>query len=211
MNSLLCVNHTSAHMQGAGSQSISHLSTASSAERMDSEKIKTAPAAEPPVPAPRMDEYIPEGERACDAPGLYQIVPDEDGRRSIAFDEFSQTGAHKAKHSDPAGENGEAAGEGIREMKQHERKAAPDAPNAPDGPDADEPRKQTCTTDTDKVDAEIRRLREKLEKLQQQLSGTGNQPQEQRRLEQQIAQVQQELQAKDTDSYRRQQAEYRMG
>lgn len=162
MNSLLCINHTSAHIQGAGSQSISHLSTASSAERMDSEKTKTAPAVSP-SPAPRMDEYIPERERSR---------------------------------------------EGIREMKQNERKAAPDAA---DGPDTPKPEEETCTTDTDRVDAEIRRLREKLEKLQQQLAGAGNQPQEQHRLEQQITRAQQELQAKDTDTYRRQQAEYRMG
>lgn len=207
MNSILSINHTASLIGNAGSQSISELSPMEPSERTGSEK--STPAAASPSPTPRMDEYLPGKE--SDAPGLYRIIPDEDGLRSIAFDSISQTGINRTgegTHSGPAGGDDEISGEMNREIRENGKKAALDAPDAPKDPDAEQPEEETCITDTDKVDAEIRRLREKLEKLQQQLSGAGNQPQEQRRLEQQIAQVQQELQAKDTDSYRRQQAEH---
>lgn len=181
MNSILSISHAPAYMQAADSQSVSCLSPAGPGDRIGSEA--SAPETAPAAPAPRMDEYIPGKEP--DAPGLYQIVSDEDGLRSIAFDELNRpddNSAAEGKYSDPLGRKGE-----------------------------DAPEEETCTTDTDKVDAEIRRLREKLADLQRQLSAAQSQPQQQIRLEKQIAQIQQELQAKDTDSYRRQHAECQMG
>ena len=49
--------------------------------------VETAPASQEPPKAPVYDEYTPEDKTAHQPIGLYEVVPDEDGRPSIHFDD----------------------------------------------------------------------------------------------------------------------------
>lgn len=67
-------------------------------------------------------------------------------------------------------------------------------------------RAKTCTISTDRVDREIRGLKEKMAKVTQKLRSATD-PKEVESLERQLSQLEHELQKKDTNTYRRQQAD----
>lgn len=152
----------------------SEVNAASGAESIKTREL-TAP--QQIASAPVVDQYV-HGQEPEPA-GLYRTVPDENGLRSIAFD-------------DP-------------EKKTDGEKAAEKAERKEPAPEKEE---ETVTGNTDKVDAEIRKLKEKLKSLQQQLARAQDDPQEQAKLEKEISQVENELRTKDTDAYRRQHTQF---
>ncbi len=69
---------------------------------------------------------------------------------------------------------------------------------------------EKLTTNTDRVDGEIRELKEQAERLEQKAKEARD-PAEAERLEKELQAVEAQLQAKDSDAYRRQHADYFTG
>lgn len=66
----------------------------------------------------------------------------------------------------------------------------------------------TLTTDTDDVDREIGHLEKQRDTLKRELEQAANDPQRQTELNRRLSQVEAELDLKNTDTYRRQHADY---
>lgn len=66
----------------------------------------------------------------------------------------------------------------------------------------------TLTTDTDDVDREIEHLEKQRDTLKRELEQAANDPQRQTELNRRLSQVEAELDLKNTDTYRRQHADY---
>lgn len=139
-----------------------------------------------------LDEYIPGKEP--DSAGLYQLSSDENGRSKIIFDAVSDVPADEDKPSD-------ATGEPEKDQEAEEPEKAGDGGK----------KTTKCTVNTDKVDNEIKKLKQKKAELEQQIAKAKDDPDEQKKLQNQLTQLDSELKMKDTDSYRRQHAEYRNG
>lgn len=142
------------------------------------ECVKAADRVAPPriSDAPVVDQYV-RGQEP-EPIGLYRLTQDENGTRSIAFD-------------DP------------EKPKDAEKAAGPEAAGK-----APEKEPETVTGNTDKVDREIRKLKEKLASLKQQLARAADNPEEQKKLEKEISSLENELRTKDTDAYRRQHTDF---
>lgn len=136
---------------------------------------------------PDVDVYIPE--QMPDPAGKYEPVINEDGERGIAFD-------------DP----GRIHMEGP--LKERNPESPEHVPNRKEGEKEGEER---CTVSTERVDAEIRKLKQRAADLEQQIARAADDPDKQEKLQRQLTQVENQIQRKDSDSYRRQNAEYRYG
>lgn len=66
----------------------------------------------------------------------------------------------------------------------------------------------TLTTNTDDVDREIEQLEKQRDTLKEEIGQAADDPQRQAELNQQLAQLEAELNLKNTDTYRRQHADY---
>ncbi len=153
--------------------------TAKAAER--AEEAETSKEKDKPeiVPAPK-DEYISSEKSGKKPSGLYHMGQDENGNLKIIFD--APPKAEEAESEQPKGAK---------------LKGAPD-----------NDRVQVTIGNMDKVKDEIKKLKEEKKQLEQQLKMAAGNEQKTKELETKLAQVEAELSVKDTDEYKKQNAEY---
>lgn len=139
------------------------------------------------------DAYTPSMPEDRQPTGLYKVVPDEEGKPTIEFDD-----PRKQQEPDKL----------LDSLKANRLQPSDEPPAKENGParsSAPEKEPEICTTNTDKVDREIRMLKDKAEQVEQQLRAASGTEREEA-LEKQLRQLENELRQKDNDGYRRQNA-----
>lgn len=128
------------------------------------------------------DEYISSEKSSQKPSGLYKLVPDENGRPKILYDDPKKSA--------------------VNSEKDKEAEMPKNIPS--DNPDDNS---EKCTTNTDKVDKEIKKLKEEKKQLEQQIKMASQDEEKVKELEKKLYHVESELSQKDNDTYRRQNAE----
>lgn len=160
------------------------------------------------------DSYLRGGFSPSKATGVYSLGKDEDGNPKILFKK--PDAPTRAPLSD---ENG------AKRSDETEKETSPAKPSdeedqrdvAPDEKEEDEKSKKASddkktvrigTVDTGKVDAEIQKLKQEKQRIAQALRQAAGDGQGQEALQKRLEAVDSELRVKDTDAYRKQNAEY---
>jgi len=145
------------------------------------------------VEVEELDVYTPSKPEDRRPTGLYKVIPDEDGKPTVEFDD-------PRKQMEP--------GELLDSLKAGKPKPSDELPikdRVPARSADPEKKPEICTTNTDKVDREIRMLKKEAEQVEQQLRAAAGTERE-ADLEKQLRQLENELRQKDNDGYRRQNA-----
>jgi hypothetical protein len=180
------------------------------------------------------DSYIRGSFSPSKATGVYSLGKDEDGNPKILFEKpdasnraplSDENGAKRSdeteKKTSPAKPSDEEDQRDVAPAEEDQRDVAPAEEDqrdvAPDEKDEDEKSKKasddkktvrTGTVDTGKVDAEIRKLKQEKQRIAQALRQAAGDDQDQEALQKRLEAVDSELRVKDTDAYRKQNAEY---
>ncbi len=170
------------------------------------------------------DSYIRGSFSPSKATGVYSLGKDEDGNPKILFEKpdasnraplSDENGAKRSdeteKKTSPAKPSDEEDQRDVAPAEEDQRDVAPDEKDEDEkSKKASDDKKtvRTGTVDTGKVDAEIRKLKQEKQRIAQALRQAAGDDQDQEALQKRLEAVDSELRVKDTDAYRKQNAEY---
>lgn len=136
--------------------------------------------------------------------GIYRLEKDENGNSKIIFS--------KSEASASAVDGDTDAKQAAASKKEDHSDVAPadreeKSEKASDGSPSDK-HGELVTVNTNKVDAEIRKLKKEKQQIEQELKQAAGDDAKHSNLEKRLRVIESELKIKDTDSYRRQNADY---
>jgi hypothetical protein len=136
--------------------------------------------------------------------GIYRLEKDENGNSKIIFS--------KSEASASAVDGDTDAKQAAASKKEDHSEVAPadreeKSEKASDGSPSDK-HGELVTVNTNKVDAEIRKLKKEKQQIEQELKQAAGDDAKHSSLEKRLRVIESELKIKDTDSYRRQNADY---
>lgn len=169
---------------------------ADDASKMESQKILGA-SNEP------HDEYIPNGDKPSETPGIYRPETDINGQQKIVFDKPDSSEISEQSDTVQGKDNGALSKIASDQTKDDENSKEKDGLEK----SSDEKQGLWCTVNTDNVDAEIKKLKEEKQQIEQQLKRTDDEN-KCKELKKQLSQIESELSAKDNDAYKKQHATY---
>jgi|GEM_PF-2537975 len=206
-----------------GASTRAPLSDENGAKRSDEAEKETSPA-KPSDEEDQRDVAPAEEDQRDVAPAeedQRDVAPAEEDQRDVAPAEEDQRDVAPAEEDQRDVAPAEEDQRDVAPAEEDQRDVAPAEEDqrdvAPDEKDEDEKSKKasddkktvrTGTVDTGKVDAEIRKLKQEKQRIAQALRQAAGDDQDQEALQKRLEAVDSELRVKDTDAYRKQNAEY---
>ncbi len=161
-----------------------------------------------------VDKYVKSDTSvAANTAGIYNFEKEEDEKSKTVFGRSETSRSRIAssesetKHLDEAEEEDKPTAISGKDEPKASAEGEEKPEKASGNPSDDKSDRQT-TVNTDRVEAEIRKLNQEKQRIQQALGRATGDDAERERLQKRFEMIEAELSMKDTDTYRRQNAEY---